>query len=43
VFAILDAESVDAAKTRFAAPLAAIGTHTLDAWFASKEIATLAD
>lgn len=43
VFAILDADTVDAAKTRFAAPLANIGAHTFDLWYASKEIATLAD
>ncbi len=42
-FAILDADTVDAAQTRFAAPLADLGAHTLDAWYASKEIATLAD
>ena len=43
VFAILDAETVDAAKARFATPLAGIGAYVFDHWYASKEIATLAD
>ena len=37
-FAILDAENIAAAKERFAKPLASIGAHTLDEWFASKQI-----
>jgi uncharacterized protein YciI len=42
-FAILDAENIAAAKQRFAKPLANIGTHTLDEWFASKQIEGLHD
>ena len=42
-FAILDAETVAAATTRFSSALAGIGAHTLDAWYASREIAKLAD
>ena len=42
-FAILDAEAADVAKTRFAQPLANIGTYTLDDWYASKQIESLVD
>jgi len=41
LLALLDAETLDAARERFAAVLEAVGPHELDEWYAARQLARL--
>ena len=42
-FALLDAANLEVARERFATPLANMGSHVIDEWFASDQLAQLHD